>query len=588
VGAWFQTEAKDLARPDLTGEFLDGLLADARPEPARVRALAAGLAWSAAAGRPIPALAQRLGRVQLFLETHESLLPVRAVWLAWAGLVQLSEGDVLALARVRDRLLERLYHHGLSPDLDLPSFLRFSGLRTSDRFRAVRDQILRLKRLVLVWVGEDMYQTGATAAYADLTFAFGLARLDERAECEKLLDAAQEALAHRDEIHTWLAQAYAYRVRQARDGKANVGGLPAELVQQLEPMAAMPRYKVDRLRERSRILEPHERIDPYRHWIGRYYDALSRELAGLFDVTDRVELQSRLTRLLPAGRMPGSSPSDMPVLAAALDLAPRIGEAFAREVLGRVEPALDATPGMVEQAALLEKGLLLAAHFDQTQQVQALVARFHQMLASAQGAGSVQGLESLAGQCFRGLRKFGMRDAIGRLLEQVAELIRLAEPQAVQAAGRSSAAGRAPANPHTLKLLLHVAAGWYYFGQNDRAKPIVDQVRHRLFQGDPLAPKEQADLACAYIAALGQAPVEVALQRLEELFHRLARIPDSFTTATHYSRLRLDVVEAMVLAVVNDDFALDTAGRQWLDNDEFLVRRRIHRDVRTCLARAGL
>ena len=36
---------------------------------------------------------------------------MRAVWLAWSHVVKLSRGDVLALARARDRLLERLFHN---------------------------------------------------------------------------------------------------------------------------------------------------------------------------------------------------------------------------------------------------------------------------------------------------------------------------------------------------------------------------------------------------------------------------------------------------------------------------------------------
>jgi hypothetical protein len=43
--------------------------------------------------------------------------------------------------------------------------------------------------------------------------------------------------------------------------------------------------------------------------------------------------------------------------------------------------------------------------------------------------------------------------------------------------------------------------------------------------------------------------------------------------------VRLRVVEAAVLAIVNDDFALGPAVRRWLDDDEFRVRRRIHRDL---------
>ena len=41
------------------------------------------------------------------------------------------------------------------------------------------------------------------------------------------------------------------------------------------------------------------------------------------------------------------------------------------------------------------------------------------------------------------------------------------------------------------------------------------------------------------------------------------------------------MIEAVVLAVVRDDFTLGSSARRWLDDDEYLVvRRRIHREYR--------
>ena len=61
---------------------------------------------------------------------------------------------------------------------------------------------------------------------------------------------------------------------------------------------------------------------------------------------------------------------------------------------------------------------------------------------------------------------------------------------------------------------------------------------------------------------------------------------DSLITNTHFSLAKLRVIEAAVRAVVTDDFALGPAVRRWLDDDEYRVRRRIHRDVRM-LVEAG-
>jgi hypothetical protein len=74
---------------------------------------------------------------------------------------------------------------------------------------------------------------------------------------------------------------------------------------------------------------------------------------------------------------------------------------------------------------------------------------------------------------------------------------------------------------------------------------------------------------------------------VEELFQRLRGVSDSHTTNTHYSLARLQVVEAAVRAVVTDDFALGPAARRWLDDDEYRVRRRVHRDVRAAVGAAG-
>jgi hypothetical protein len=91
-------------------------------------------------------------------------------------------------------------------------------------------------------------------------------------------------------------------------------------------------------------------------------------------------------------------------------------------------------------------------------------------------------------------------------------------------------------------------------------------------------------LACAYAKAVSEAPVEVAQKRLEEVFRSLRGIHDTYTTSSHFSVSQLDVVESVVLAVVGDSFTQGTQARRWLDDDEFLVRRRIHRDLSVSMA----
>ena len=56
--------------------------------------------------------------------------------------------------------------------------------------------------------------------------------------------------------------------------------------------------------------------------------------------------------------------------------------------------------------------------------------------------------------------------------------------------------------------------------------------------------------------------MELALPRLDDLFRQLERVHDMFTTNSHYSLSRLNVIEATVLTLISDDFTMDQAGRR--------------------------
>lgn len=576
----------------LTGQALDQILAESAPSLADLRTLAAAVVRAGHQEPPDDTLRPRLDRIHRFLEKHEAQLSVRAAWLAWVSLVKLSHGDVLALARARDRLLERLFQGGLSSDLDLPGFLRFSGQKAGERFRAVRNRVLRLRDLAQYWITSENVPTARTDVYVDLTFSYGLARLGETAEAQKLLEKAIDQLGHEDVVHKRLLEAYEHRIRQALDGKPNAGPLPRELLDFLEQrMERLDRYKIEALRKKSRILEPHERLDPYRHFTARTQDDLGQQLAGLSDVLDHGELSHRLGQLLARPPKGAGKDGAVRVLEKALQLAPRLGETFARDVLARTAALpVQATANHELAVSVLEKALFLAAHYDQPEAVQTFVERFRQLLGAFQGTPAVQELDTLVAQCFRGLRKLGMRDQIDVLLREMAQLVLQGEELAALGERLHAAASQKKSITEwtwKLRTLLHLAAGWFYFGKDVEARAVLDAVRDILFTNE-LMPVDQTKLARAYATTLGQASVEFALKRIEELFQKLEGVHDTFTTTTHFSASRLELVEAVVLAVVSDDFALGGEVRRWLEDDEYLVRRRIHHDLRALMAQAGV
>src|SRR6202030_3839340 len=150
--------------------------------------------------------------------------------------------------------------------------------------------------------------------------------------------------------------------------------------------------------------------------------------------------------------------------------------------------------------------LFVAAHFDSLEHIHALVARFRTLLQVMHDGPGLKDFDTVAGQCFRGLRKLGMREEVELLLAQTAEII----------LGGRSVEDAETLNEVTLRPLLHVAAGWLYFGRECQAEPILQAGRALLFTNE-LSPIAQTPLACAYVAALGQAHVETAQRRMEEL-----------------------------------------------------------------------
>ena len=127
----------------------------------------------------------------------------------------------------------------------------------------------------------------------------------------------------------------------------------------------------------------------------------------------------------------------------------------------------------------------------------------------------------LFGQCLRSLRKLGMRDEIGKLIEQMTKLVM----QGKSVTGMQAAAGKEW--PATVQTLLHLAGGWLFFGWADKATDILDAARDLLFtredreNKDGLFPQQYANLAVTYATVLGQAPVEIALARIQEMFKRM-------------------------------------------------------------------
>lgn len=592
ASGWLSSEVRAGGYASHSAEAIRKIVRETEGRVGDSSLVVAYLAWAAGQSDGSLQVADMLPDLTQFLLEREGDLPVRSAWLGWRALYHLSGNDLLLLARARDRILDRLFEQGLSPEFDMATFMRTGGGNDDERFRVLRKEMSKLRGVVKSWIVEPKPPAAIdpqTGCYADLIFAYAMARLSENAECQAILRDVDAVLNTSDTIHGWVRRAYQLRIDQALTGQAHRGELSEELMADLESMDRLERYKLDRLRQQSRILEPHVRIDAYRNWHQGFPDELTRALAELQNIADHGELKSRIAALLEEH---SDAEQRVKLLPDALQLAPRIGEDFAATLLSYVPGLLTDSDQAMDHAVMLQSSLQVAAHFGRADHCQQLAQALSEILprlvsdylsigrqASPEQKEQAQTIESLLSRSFQGLRKMGMRDEIGRLYGLVAELV-----DANQKGGRRRVEQHSKSPGQ--RLLLCVATGWYYFGLEDEARAISDTVRATLRGGD-LAVMEQKNLTCAYLEAIAQAPVEESIQRVEEILavdekgdSVFPRISDQMTTASHFSVSQLQVLEEAVLALVNDDFSLSPGARRWLDEDEYLVRSRIHHDVR--------
>jgi len=535
-------------------------------------------------------------------------------------------------------LIERLVDEGYSAERDLPQFLRTAGQQDSDRVHVVQLHFAQLHEQAKTWCGECEGVLESSGHYLDLIFAFGFARIGQARRSRELLKSAEAIVAARkidssaseagfDKVQDFLLRAYRYRIEQALHGRPHVGPLPVDwrndLDEQLKEGSVNyerhfvgPRYAINRRCQESWILEPQELLDIYRdyHQRHRVQQEASRKQTVLyqdFQQKKNVELEKRLaelsnikdsrllkTQILEVLKSETGNPLNLEesadILANLLLISPRVGESLVVDLLARVEKLLDELSSITDaasidkRASLLGHALVMAANYDHAELVQRLWPRFVDLLHQSQLSKSPSPeVNHLFGQCLRSLRKLGLRDDIGRMIALADRLVR---------GGRTIKALKASAGKDwsfTLTTLLNIAGGWLFFGWLDRAAEVLDEARYMLYTPedsrhlDGLFPKYYANLAIAYVNVLGQAPADLALNRIEELLRNMRRLRDTFTTAKYYARLHLNIIEAVVLALVSDDFATGPGARKWMDDDEYLIRRRIHRDHRAMLAKVS-
>lgn len=393
----------------------------------------------------------------------------------------------------------------------------------------------------------------ATAAYLDMMFAYGMARLGEVRRSAALAEAARsilEALPADDPsgiAGRFLARAFQFRIGQAVAGQSPTAQLQPVLLDELNDLdrksegranstPGMAYFVINRMRELSRILEPFDQIDLYKRFTTPHEGGLKQALYELVDDRDPAKLADRIRWLYRQNGPPASDYRPLPmteeqfdILRECLPLAARCGGEFAAELIRLVPGALrQHFPGQKElhrrQAGLLECAFSLAEHFGAREMGGSLTDTFTELVAAKI---DVEGLEVVCvvcGSCVRCLRALGLREELNTLLQRLSTT-------ALGGGAISDLKARLSNRPEqwmrAISALLNIGGGWLTLGLADQASPILDEARSELLT--PPAKKckplllENTRLARAYVAAVGHEPAESGLERMADLFRRIHR-----------------------------------------------------------------
>ncbi len=200
------------------------------------------------------------------------------------------------------------------------------------------------------------------------------------------------------QVHTFLYGAFQYRIEQALNGKPLTGPLPAEMRDHLEKILPAGttntnRYIVDRMIEKSNILEPIERYDPYRNFRSQLNSEVESRLFKLPSIRDPRSLQREIQGLLAFAAAQHQQPElEVYVFAEALLVALCISEQFVFEIIGRVEElqkrksAASSPVLLAPLGKLIQRSLLLAGNYERVDAVKRIWPLLVQLLQTSQKA----------------------------------------------------------------------------------------------------------------------------------------------------------------------------------------------------------
>ena len=310
----------------------------------------------------------------------------------------------------------------------------------------------------------------------------------------------------------------------------------------------------------SRILEPFERPNAIAAYTLRQQDSRGPEFAALRAITEPLLRARAIGRLLDTAAAAKDTDRER-LTSGILDVLLELPEAAAAPILCQAIPLIVTLPPP-RRAILHAKALVVAGHFGRTELVPDLLESLATSILVIPDEPDdpndpIKPLQRVLDQSLRALRRVGLRRETAELLARVETNL--------------------GAKTEHLGARLAIAAGLAFLGDSERALPIFERARKAL--GGTMIMAQRLELVRALALAYAQAPLGHALGAIDELASQLRDITDVFGTNSHYCLSVLHFVESLVLGITSDDLALGEAGRRFVEDDEYLIRRRLHRDL---------
>lgn len=561
--AWLASEDKAAAPGVQAGDFARPAASDHDARRAAAKIIHASFADPAS-------LASSQQAAQAYLEQNDHLMPPRAAWLAWNAV---SGGDPLAVARSRDRILGRLLDKR-AIQRAMPSYQKSRSDTMASEFASIADAAAK-------W--NDAHPGEANSAASRYLLAFAAAKAGDHGLAIRLHTEAESrrdgGMAH-DLIHDILS----HRVQESRDGQSHNTALPAALTSRISGVkhGTIGPYHVNRFREHSWVAEPMRAASAFH--------ASGREFARPIAKAETPEEFERAYRAAESqiGRNGGPG-NRLEVASMAISALHRGSAAFAQNVLQSIPSILDSDQGQKpdEAAKVAAHAIRLAAHYGMKDLAADLLARAEPIIKSIRTPRERNEAASRFAESASGLRAAGLGDLARPFLRSMESAILDGRtPESLASAPR-------PFYDMSLAGLSSVAAGWNRTRDYSRADAILNAIEPAFTLGKTMTTGmggeyDYPESASRYVEAAGLGDASSAADRLRRFFAKGNRLPGRSPADAPFPYGHVKILDSLAKAVADDSVSMSETAKRLAEEDEFLMRRRIHSDMAHSLNKAGI